>query len=337
MKQILFAALFFGCLAGLDCEAAVPEPVDNYVNDFAELLTASQEQSLRSIASRLEQETGVELTLVLIDRVADHYDSDAIEPFASQLFNDWGVGQIGRDDGILLLVALQDRAMRIELGAGYGSANDATMQAIIDTELVPAFRKRDYAFGLLMAVESLAEFARNQHTRQQSGSLAEQLLHRIQLTFHSPWAKVAALFGVGGILWQWFRRWNRHRQRQCEQCGARMVRLSEVLDDRYLDAGQKMEERLGSVDYDVWKCTGCAHRMVIDYPALISRSRRCPQCNCRTSRQMSRTVLGDQVTTRYHCRHCQHIEQVYSTVSESDARSEFGGGRSGGGGATGRW
>src|SRR6185436_17897486 len=59
-------------------------------------------------------------------------------------------------------------------------------------------------------------------------------------------AGIGSIFGV--------RRWRRHRSRRCPECGTRMERLDESADDALLQEGQQAEERIGSVDYDVWKC-----------------------------------------------------------------------------------
>ena len=334
MLRYLGLALF---LMSVTAWANVPEPVNNYLNDYAGVLTVSEQQRLQTIAAELEQESGVELTIVLIDTVASYQEGVGIEAFATRLFNDWGVGNTEHNDGILLLLAYRDRAVRIELGAGYGRDYDAKMQGIIDDKMLPAFRSGRYGPGLIAGAESLVEFARDWHALRESDSLLARIWLQTKTTFRSLWTQLGLLFAAGGIGWQLFRRWNRNRARRCEQCQSDMVRLSEALDDRYLESGQRLEERVGSIDYDVWKCTQCEHHVVIDYPALLSRYRRCSSCKRRTCEKQSRVVLDDRVITTYRCRHCQHIQKTYTAVQNSSARSSFGGGRSGGGGATGRW
>lgn len=317
--------------------AELPAPVDNYLNDFTGSLTVAEQQQLQSAAAKLEQDTGVELTIVLVDRVATFQEGASIESFARRLFDHWGVGNTERQDGILLLLAREDRAVRIELGLGYGHDHDAAMQRVINDEMLPSFKKDRYGIGLLAGVEALVDFAHDWHTLRQSDSLLQRFWFQLKRTFRSGWTQLAVLFATGGIGWQLFRRWNRNRPRNCQQCGSHMVRLSEVLDDRYLDPGQRTEERVGSVDYDVWKCTQCAEHEVIEYLALLSQHRRCDSCKRRACEKQSRHVLGDRVVTTYRCRHCQHIQKTYTAVQDSSPSRGFGGGRSGGGGATGRW
>ncbi|NQD37314.1 TPM domain-containing protein [Permianibacter sp. IMCC34836] len=331
----LFAAVSMAALAADE----LPVPLDNYLNDYAVLLTEAEQAELREQGRQLEASTGVELSVVLIDRIGDYSEDTNIERFATRLFDSWGVGNTELNDGILLLVARDDRAVRIELGAGYGHDHDSEMQRIVDELLVPAFRQSRYFDGLQAGSGALVQFAEDWAALRANDSWWLRAWLKFKAGMRSLWAKLALPAGAGGIGWQWFRRWRRHQARQCRQCQAAMVRLSEVADDRYLEAGQKTEERVGSVDYDVWKCTRCAAYHVIDYPSLLTRFHRCDGCGRRTSQQQSRSVIGNQVTTTFRCRHCQHIQQTFSTVRESTsgASAGFGGGSSGGGGATGRW
>lgn len=317
--------------------AELPTPADNYLNDFTGSLTVSEQQQLRAAAAKLEQDTGVELTVVLVDRVASYQENASIEGFSRRLFDHWGVGNVEHQDGILLLLARDERAARIELGAGYGHDHDMAMQRIIDDEMLPSFKAGRYGIGLLAGVEALVDFAHDWRTLRQGNSMLQRLWFQLKSAFRSGWTQLAGLFVVGGIGWQLFRRWHRNRPRNCQHCGSHMVRLSEALDDRYLEPGQRTEERVGSVDYDVWKCTQCAERSVIEYPALMSQHRRCDSCRRRACEKQSRHVLGDRVVTTYRCRHCQHIQKTYAAVQASSSSRDFGGGRSGGGGATGRW
>ena len=74
--------------------------------------------------------------------------------------------------------------------------------------------------------------------------------------------------GLGSIVG--FRKLRRHRRRRCPACQARMVCLAEADDDALLEEGQQAEERVGSVDYDVWKCEACSHHFTLRYPKWFS-------------------------------------------------------------------
>ena len=66
-------------------------------------------------------------------------------------------------------------------------------------------------------------------------------------------------------------------------------RLAEAADDALLEKGQQAEERVGSVDYDVWKCGSCWHHFTLRYPKWFSSFAKCPQCHNRTSRPPRRS------------------------------------------------
>jgi uncharacterized protein len=153
-------------------------------------------------------------------------------------------------------------------------------------------------------------------------------------------------------------RYARYRKRRCPNCQTHMIRLDEVSDDVYLDSGQKIEEVLAAVDYDVWKCEACNYHTLHGYNRWFSAFKQCPQCSYRTLQTDSRTIssptytsTGTRLITR-NCRHCSyHSEQRVtlpmltrsssSTGSYSGRRSSSrihsGGGRSRGGGASGKW
>ena len=87
-----------------------------------------------------------------------------------------------------------------------------------------------------------------------------------------------------------FRKLRRHRRRRCPACQTRMVRLAEAEDDALLAEGQQAEERVASVDYDVWKCGACSHHFTLRYPKWFSGYAECPQCHNRT-KSSTETVI----------------------------------------------
>lgn len=99
-----------------------------------------------------------------------------------------------------------------------------------------------------------------------------------------------------------------------------MVRLDETANDAFLQEGQRLEESLQSVDYDVWQCPNCQHHEVIPYVAWFSRYKKCPQCDHRamevdatTVQQPTYTSTGLRRTT-YDCRNCTYRDVRESTI-----------------------
>ena len=119
-----------------------PDYSEIYVNDFADLLNEAEEDEIRADLKELRQEAGVEFTVVTIENMGQYGHSGPIEPFATGLFNHWGVGDATRNDGVMMLVSRYDREMRIEVGSGYGHSKDAAMKDIIDDVIIPQLQKR---------------------------------------------------------------------------------------------------------------------------------------------------------------------------------------------------
>jgi uncharacterized protein len=126
---------------------------NGFVNDFAQVLTAPQRDSLERRVRDLQQKTGAELSVVTVKSL----EGGQIDDFTNKLFQRWGVGQKGKNNGIMLLVAMQDHKMRIEVGYGLEPVlPDVLAGRIIDEELRPQFRQSRYAEGLSRAVEQIA-------------------------------------------------------------------------------------------------------------------------------------------------------------------------------------
>ncbi len=129
--------------------SAYPQPHDDYVNDYAGLLTERHAAQIRKRFGKLERKRGIEAVVVTINSIKDYPTGDAtIESFATNLFNTWGIGNREKNDGVLILVAVNDRECRIELGAGYGTLYDSAMKSVIDKKMIPCFKKGDYSAGI---------------------------------------------------------------------------------------------------------------------------------------------------------------------------------------------
>ena len=88
-----------------------------------------------------------------------------MEDYATDLFNTWGIGKKDRDNGVLILVAVQDRAMRIEVGYGLeGILPDGLAGAVIREAFLPRFRNDDYRTGLLEGTARVIDIVRRNET-----------------------------------------------------------------------------------------------------------------------------------------------------------------------------
>ncbi len=131
---------------------AVPPPA-GYVNDFARLLDLQARAALEARLAQYDRATGNQIAIAIFPTLG----GVPIEEFAARLEEAWKVGRRGRDNGVLLLVALQERQVRIEVGYGLeGKITDADAGSIIRAVIAPAFRDGRYADGLNGAVDALA-------------------------------------------------------------------------------------------------------------------------------------------------------------------------------------
>lgn len=158
--QVMFIkALLVFCLLPLAALAeGRPPPQSDTVSDFAEILSSSDEAELSALIRRIRTETGVHVVVVTMDRISNYGGwGDSVESYATALFNQWGVGDRTRNDGIMLLVVTGTRDTRIELGAGYAKGYDRRAQEVIDTAMLPRFRAGQMAQGITDGVKAARE------------------------------------------------------------------------------------------------------------------------------------------------------------------------------------
>ena len=129
----------FALISTLALAQTFPEYERITVNDYAGLMDEAAETEIHDRLNDLRQSTGIEMTVLTIRTQADHMPDQTVEEFATALFNHWGIGDANRNDGILVLVIRDDRAMRIELGAGFERDWDRTAATVIDRSFLPAF------------------------------------------------------------------------------------------------------------------------------------------------------------------------------------------------------
>ncbi|MDO5705995.1 MAG: TPM domain-containing protein [Paracoccus sp. (in: a-proteobacteria)] len=126
----------------------LPDWQHTSINDFARVLTQEDTQVLDQALIALHDSTGVQGTVVTLTDRAGYGGADGLEPFATRLFNHWGVGDAERNDGFMVLMLTGDREVRIELGAGYPASANRIAGRIIDDTILPDFRTGAMSRGL---------------------------------------------------------------------------------------------------------------------------------------------------------------------------------------------
>jgi uncharacterized protein len=346
--SLVVAVIFlFFTTAAAEPLSSIPNPRTggSWVTDMPGALRPDTVAQLNSTISEFERTTGGEMAVVVIKSL----DGLPIEETAVKLFELWGIGKKSKDNGLLLLWSTGDRRVRVEVGYGLeGVLPDGKTGAILDTYVIPKFKSGEFDEGVLAGVGALLSAARNEPVDLSSagsesyendspgiGTFLLSLLGAIPLGLGS-------MFG--------FQKWRRHRRRRCPSCQSLMTRLTESEDDELLEGGQQAEERVGSVDYDVWKCGSCSHHFTLRYPKWVSKFEKCPQCRNRT-KSSTETVIeaassfsAGSAQVVESCAFCSfnreytkvlpRIESSSSSSSGSSGSSSFGGGSSGGGGAS---
>lgn len=162
------------CLLPLPVLAAASIPaLDDPVVDTANALSASTRATLREQALQLQARKGAQLQVLVVPSVGD----DGIEAYAQRVFEQWQLGRAGVDDGVLLLVAVQDRRVRIQTGYGLeGTIPDAYAARIIDKAIVPRLREGDLDQGLLDGSKVLVALIDGEPLPPQEDSSARNLL-----------------------------------------------------------------------------------------------------------------------------------------------------------------
>ncbi|KAF0132685.1 MAG: hypothetical protein FD145_1597 [Candidatus Saganbacteria bacterium] len=143
--------LFFSPAYGL--EPAFPN-YSGYVNDFSNVIEPATEQKIDAVCRELKNATGAELAVITVNT------TKPLDPktYAVNLFKKWGIGQKGKDNGILLLLAISERRVEIEVGYGLeGAINDAQAGEIIDAKMIQPLSKGDYSTAMLNGASATAK------------------------------------------------------------------------------------------------------------------------------------------------------------------------------------
>ncbi|MES1980926.1 MAG: TPM domain-containing protein [Pseudomonadota bacterium] len=129
-------------------DVAVP-PLVAHINDLTATLEPAQKQELEAALTRFETQKGVQIVVLLLPTT----QPETIEEYGIRVAQAWKVGRKGVDDGALLLIAKDDRTLRIEVGYGLeGVLNDATARRIIAEDITPSLKRGDFYGGIKAGV-----------------------------------------------------------------------------------------------------------------------------------------------------------------------------------------
>jgi len=352
--------------------------------DLTGTIPAETRLEIDHLSDQVKAANGAEIAVVVIDSTGGIPSRD----FATRLFDHWGIGEKDKDNGILLLAALNDHRAEIVLGRGLdNSANNQASEEIMQGEIVPRFRAGDPGGALLEGSRTCARQILNVDVAPLPAEAASPLRPLAEAPTQPPsvastqerpdpdrYAGIVlatlaglGLIGAGGFLM---------RAPRCSQCRIAMTLLDEREDDAHLTPAERTEERIGSVNYEIWVCPQCGKTKKRSWTRLFSGYSRCSSCGAKavqsTSLVIERPTYSSSGTKRVSTSCAQCGRKSSSTVaiprlerprpatsssssswlsssrrfssggssssSHSSSRSSgFGGGRSSGGGASGKW
>lgn len=137
-----------------------PGEPTGYVNDFANILSSQAKTSLENTLKDFTQKTSSEISVVIVPSLK----GDEIEPYATALYREWGIGTKTNNNGVLLLVSIEDKKIRIETGYGLeGALPDILAGSIIRNTISPLFKEGKYDEGITQGVNSIIKAVQNEY------------------------------------------------------------------------------------------------------------------------------------------------------------------------------
>jgi uncharacterized protein len=205
------------------------------VNDFAGILDPSARAALEQRLAQYDRTTGNQIAIAIFPDLG----GDPIDDFAVRLEEAWKVGRRGKDNGVVLVVAMRERQVRIEVGYGLErKITDGDAGAIIRDIITPAFRAGRYADGLDAAVSQIMRLIGAEGTSPAQGAPSSR-----QVGGSVGWVPFVLFLAIIGISLAASRR----RIRRCPRCGATLRWVATA-------------PGVGTGAVQAWECPRCGYR-----------------------------------------------------------------------------
>lgn len=184
-RLLLFFLFLISCLAA--GQRPVPELWGMRVHDDAKILSTNTIQQLETRLKQFEDSTTNQIAILIIPSL----DGEVLEQYSLKVVEKWQLGKKNRDNGVLLLIAVNDRKMRIEVGYGLeGSLPDITCNQIIRNQIAPAFRRGDFDGGVMAGISAIVDAIGGEYSAE---GYDEESFEDI------PWFVGLFVFGILGI------------------------------------------------------------------------------------------------------------------------------------------
>lgn len=189
-RRLAILALAVGTLFAVDWKAL---KYQGYVNDFANVVDAQSRAALEAYCTAVEQSTGAQVAFVTLPSL----QGEPIEEVANAIFNAWGVGAKGKNNGILLLLSVGDRRNWLEVGYGLESIIPDGFAGQVLDEMRPALRAQQYGEALMAAGQTIGSTI----AKAKGVNINAQLPRRIRRSPRTsiPWPMI--LGGIFILFW----------------------------------------------------------------------------------------------------------------------------------------
>lgn len=141
----------------------IPRKPEGYVSDFGEVISQAEKNKIIALITEVKRKTSAEIAVVTVESIAPQ----SIENYAVELFEKWGIGEKGKDNGVLILLAIAEQKVRIEVGYGLeGALPDGLCGRIIRQIMLPYFRQNKFAEGLLAGTAAVSQIIAKEYNLQ---------------------------------------------------------------------------------------------------------------------------------------------------------------------------
>ncbi|MCG6135919.1 MAG: TPM domain-containing protein [Nostoc sp. LLA-1] len=305
-KRIFWLGIFSSAILSLPLSSMaltvkeVPNPQQrsgDWVTDMAGILSDETEAQINQMIADLEAKNGTEMAVVTVPQTAP---AASPKEFATELFNYWGIGKKGQDNGVLFLISVGDRRVEIETGYGVEAIlPDAKVGNIIDTQIIPRFKQGDFEGGTLAGTKALVVVLTADPDQVSTLPTTEVTADNPNSWGALPLVAGGGLFAIGiGTAVYLFKRPQKillqpegHTRKQkgnysflCANCQQPMAKIDATKVDPHLNRVEKVAQNIGSVDFQGWQCLHCSQQPTakgFHLVALESDSsgfRKCPHC-----------------------------------------------------------
>ena len=159
-SAVLLLALFFVFSFRTSAKVNVPRQTA-WVMDTAGVIDSTTKDELESYLRNVDEQSGVQIAVLTVNSLEESAGEETtLEEYAAEVFESWGLGQKDKDNGVLLLICMDSKTLRIETGYGLeGVLTDTKCGLIIRNFIVPEFKNGDYSAGIKKGVETIAGYA----------------------------------------------------------------------------------------------------------------------------------------------------------------------------------